>query len=167
MMRIGHGYDIHRFAEATTDADLILAGVRVPYERKIVAHSDGDVIIHALCDALLGALALGDIGEHFPDTDLAFKNSDSRIFLRKIMSMVKERGYCVGNVDISVIAEVPKLSGYKLAMRENLAQDLEVSLNNVNVKATTHEKLDAVGQKQGIAAHAVALLMVNNANFIK
>jgi 2-C-methyl-D-erythritol 2,4-cyclodiphosphate synthase len=167
MIRIGHGYDIHRFSDEKAPAILVLGGVSIPYEKKLLAHSDGDLVIHALCDALLGALALGDIGQHFPDTDVQYKNTDSRFFLKKIMQSVKEKGYQVGNADISIIAEAPKLSPYKLAMRENLAQDLEVLVDAVNVKATTHEKLDAIGNKQGIAAHAVVLLVGINANTIK
>lgn len=167
MMRIGHGYDIHRFSEETVDATLTLGGVAIPYSKKLLAHSDGDLVIHALCDALLGALAMGDIGEHFPDTDPQFKNKDSRFFLRHILSLVKDKGYRVGNVDLSIIAEAPKLSPFKMQMRESLAHILEVAISDVNVKATTHEKLDAIGNKQGIAAHAVVLLMVNDANIIK
>ncbi|HRE32522.1 MAG TPA: 2-C-methyl-D-erythritol 2,4-cyclodiphosphate synthase [Candidatus Berkiella sp.] len=167
MMRIGHGYDIHRFAEEKTEATLVLGGVSIPYEKRLLAHSDGDLVIHALCDALLGALALGDIGQHFPDTDVQYKNTNSRLFLRNIMQLVKENGYQVGNVDISIIAQAPKLAHYKSKMCENLAEDLEVSIRQVNVKATTHENLDAIGQKLGIAAHAVALLMVKNENIVK
>lgn len=164
MIRIGHGYDIHRFSEETSDATLVLGGVAIPHNKKLLAHSDGDLVIHALCDALLGALALGDIGQHFPDTDVQYKNTDSRFFLRNIMQIVKSKGYRVGNVDISIIAEAPKLSSYKQQMCAILASDLEVDVNAVNVKATTHEKLDAIGNKLGIAAHAVVLLMVNNEN---
>lgn len=167
MIRIGHGYDIHRFSDELMETTLILGGVAIPYRKKIVAHSDGDLVIHALCDALLGALALGDIGEHFPDTDPQFKNKDSRFFLSHILSLVKDKGYRVGNVDLSIIAEAPKLSPYKMQMRESLAQLLEVTISDVNVKATTHEKLDAIGNKQGIAAHAVVLLTRNDANIIK
>jgi len=159
MMRIGHGYDIHRFSDEKTNATLVLGGVSIPYEKKLLAHSDGDLVIHALCDALLGALALGDIGQHFPDTDAAYQNADSLIFLEKIMQSVKQKGYRVGNADITIIAEAPKLTPYKEDMRKNLAKALEVSLDDVNVKATTHEKLDAIGNKQGIAAHAVVLLV--------
>lgn len=159
MMRIGHGYDIHRFSDEKTTATLVLGGVSIPYEKKLLAHSDGDLVIHALCDALLGALALGDIGQHFPDTDAAYQNADSLIFLAKIMQSVNDKGYRIGNADISIIAEAPKLTPYKQAMRENLAKALAVSVDDVNVKATTHEKLDAIGNKQGIAAHAVVLLV--------
>lgn len=164
MIRIGHGYDIHRFSDEKSAATLVLGGVSIPYERKLLAHSDGDLVIHAVCDALLGAMAMGDIGQHFPDTDAQYKNTDSRFFLKKILKDIKEKGYRVGNLDISIIAEVPKLTPYKIEMRQNLADVLEVSIDAVNVKATTHEKLDAIGNKQGIAAHAVVLLMGNHAN---
>ncbi|MBN9286984.1 MAG: 2-C-methyl-D-erythritol 2,4-cyclodiphosphate synthase [Gammaproteobacteria bacterium] len=161
MMRIGHGYDIHRLEEDNniTKQYIILGGVQIPYERGIVAHSDGDVVIHAICDALLGACGLGDIGQHFPDTDPKYKNHDSREFLRLILQKVLAQGYVIGNVDVSIIAQAPKLAPHILLMRENLALDLQTSVNNVNVKATTHERLDAVGQKLGIAVHAVALLV--------
>jgi len=159
LIRIGHGYDIHRFSDEKSDATLVLGGVSIPYERKLLAHSDGDLVIHALCDALLGALALGDIGQYFPDTDVQYKNTDSLLFLEKIMQSVNEHGYRVGNADISIIAEAPKLTAFKLAMREKLAKGLAVTVGEVNVKATTHEKLDAIGNKQGIAAHAVVLLV--------
>jgi 2-C-methyl-D-erythritol 2,4-cyclodiphosphate synthase len=158
MMRIGHGYDIHRFEEVATKNYIMLGGVKIAYERGIQAHSDGDVVIHAICDALLGACALGDIGKHFPDTESENKNKDSREFLRNIMQKVKKMGFCVGNVDVSIIAQVPKLAPYILNMQEVLAEDLQVSLNQINVKATTNENLDAVGNRQGIAVHAVALL---------
>lgn len=159
MMRIGHGYDIHRFEDIKTKSAIVLGGVKIPYERGIVAHSDGDVVIHALIDAMLGACALGDIGKHFPDTDPEHKDQDSRVFLRHILEKVNACGYQIGNADISIIAQAPKLQPYILAMQENLAQDLQVELNCVNVKATTHERLDAIGQKLGIAAHAVVLLI--------
>lgn len=158
-MRIGHGYDIHRFEETSSKQHIILGGVQIPYERGIVAHSDGDVAIHAICDALLGASGLGDIGQHFPDTDPKYKNHDSRDFLRLVMQKVLAQGYVIGNVDVSIIAQAPKLAPHIMAMRENLALDLQTSVNNVNVKATTNEGLDAVGLKLGIAVHAVALLV--------
>ncbi len=161
MMRIGHGYDIHRFEETNTKSHIVLGGVKIPFEKGIVAHSDGDVVIHALIDAMLGACALGDIGKHFPDTDPAHKDKDSRIFLKHVLEKVNACGYKIGNADISIIAQAPKLQPFILAMQENLAQDLQVSFNDVNVKATTHERLDAIGQKLGIAAHAVVLLYKN------
>lgn len=166
-MRIGHGYDIHRFEETPTRDYITLGGVKIPHDRGIVAHSDGDLVIHAICDALLGAMALGDIGRHFPDTDPALKNMDSRIFLRSIMQKVFDGGYVVGNVDVTIIAQAPRLAPFVDLMRETLAQDLQVSVNEVNVKATTHERLDAIGNKLGIAAHAVAIVRKTDANITK
>jgi 2-C-methyl-D-erythritol 2,4-cyclodiphosphate synthase len=163
MMRIGHGYDIHRFEDTPSAKGITLGGVHIPYEKSLVAHSDGDVAIHALCDALLGACALGDIGQHFPDTDPAFKNCDSRLLLTQVLQKVLKLGYSVANADISIIAQAPKLAPHILAMRENLATDLQVSINQINVKATTHEGLDAIGEKRGIAAHAVVLLQAKGA----
>lgn len=159
MMRIGHGYDIHRLEEAPTKQSIILGGVSIPYERGLDAHSDGDVVIHAICDALLGACALGDIGTHFPDTSAEYKDCDSRDLLREVLMKVRACGYEVGNVDVSIIAEVPRLLPYIPQMQENIAEDLQTSINQVSVKARTNEGLDAVGQKLGIAAHAVALLV--------
>jgi 2-C-methyl-D-erythritol 2,4-cyclodiphosphate synthase len=157
-MRIGHGYDIHRFEEVATKSFVMLGGVKIPYEKGIVAHSDGDVVIHAVCDALLGACCLGDIGQHFPDTDKAFKNCDSRALLRNVMQKLSDLNYQVVNVDVSIIAQAPKISPHKLAMQEILAKDMQVSINDVNIKATTNEGLDATGNKLGIAVHAVALI---------
>jgi 2-C-methyl-D-erythritol 2,4-cyclodiphosphate synthase len=159
-IRIGHGYDIHRFEENSTKASIMLGGVRIPYERGLIAHSDGDVLIHAVCDALLGACGLGDIGQHFPDTDPAYKESDSRMLLRQVVQKIHAKDFQVGNVDITVIAEAPKLSPYMIEIKENIASDLQVFIEQVNVKATTNEKLDAIGNKLGIAVHAVALLRV-------
>ncbi len=158
MIRIGHGYDIHRFEEKPSKNYITLGGVQIPYERGLIAHSDGDVVIHAICDALLGACALGDIGKHFPDTATENKDKNSREFLRNIMQKVNVKGYSVANVDVSIIAQTPKLAPHILPMQELLAQDLQISLDQVNVKATTNEGLDAVGNRQGIAVHAVALL---------
>ncbi len=157
-MRIGHGYDIHRFETQPTRQFIVLGGVHIPYERGLLAHSDGDVVIHAICDALLGACALGDIGQHFPDTDLRYKDCDSRTLLCHVVDLVHLAHLSVANVDVTIIAQAPKLAPYTQAMRENLAQDLQVSLNAINIKATTNEQLDALGQKLGIAVHAVALL---------
>jgi 2-C-methyl-D-erythritol 2,4-cyclodiphosphate synthase len=156
-MRIGHGYDVHAFREGD---HLVLGGVRIPFDKAFLAHSDGDVAIHALCDALLGAAALGDIGQHFPDTSGEFKNIDSRILLRRVVALLKERGHFVGNVDITIVAQAPKLAPHIPAMRENLAADLDVDLDRVNVKATTTERLGFAGRGEGIAAYAVALLLV-------
>lgn len=154
-MRIGHGYDTHRFAEGRR---LILGGVSVPYERGLAAHSDGDVVVHALCDALLGAAGLGDIGRHFPDTRAELEGIDSRILLRDIVQRLKASGLRVANADLTVLAERPKLSGFIEEMRANLAADLGLERSRVNVKATTSEGMGFVGRGEGIAAHAVALL---------
>jgi len=154
-MRIGHGYDVHAFTEGN---HIVLGGISIPYSHAFAAHSDGDVLIHALCDALFGALALGDIGRHFPDTSAEFANIDSRILLRHVMGLVHEQGYRLGNADMTIIAQAPKLSPYVEAMRVNLAADLQAELGQVNVKATTTEKLGFAGRKEGIAAHAVVLL---------
>jgi 2-C-methyl-D-erythritol 2,4-cyclodiphosphate synthase len=155
-MRIGHGYDVHRFGEGD---HLMLGGVRIDFDKGFVAHSDGDVAIHALCDALLGAAALGDIGQHFPDTSAEFENIDSRILLRKVAELLNKHGFVVGNVDLTIIAQAPKMAPHIPAMRENLAADLNVELNQVNVKATTTEGLGFTGQGEGIAVHAVVLLV--------
>lgn len=163
MLKIGHGYDIHRFDDVSSGTEeLTLGGVKIPYTRSLKAHSDGDVVIHAISDALLGALGKGDIGEHFPDTDPAYAGYDSRRFLRAIIDELTMQGYRVGNVDVTIIAESPKITPYKWQMRECLASDLHLSVDEINIKATTHEKLDAVGQAQGIAVHAVALLVKNS-----
>ena len=154
-MRIGHGYDVHRF----TDGDsLILGGVTIPYHYAFLAHSDGDVLLHALCDALLGAAGMGDIGQHFPDTDAQFKNINSRSLLNHVMQLLNKAGLSVGNVDITIVAEAPKMAPHIQAMRDNIAHDLGVVDHAVNVKATTTEGLGFVGEKQGIAVHAVALI---------
>ena len=154
-MRIGHGYDTHRFAAGRP---LILGGVAIPHDRGLLAHSDGDVVIHALCDALLGAAALGDLGTHFPDDDSDFKDIDSRNLLRKTQTLLADKGWKLVNADITVIAEGPKLAPHIDAMRANLSADLGVHQGAVSIKATTNEKMDAVGQKQGIAVHVVALI---------
>ncbi|WP_028627468.1 MULTISPECIES: 2-C-methyl-D-erythritol 2,4-cyclodiphosphate synthase [Pseudomonas] len=155
-MRIGHGYDVHRFGEGDF---ITLGGVRIPHKFGLVAHSDGDVLLHALCDALLGAAALGDIGKHFPDTDPQFKGADSRALLRHVLSLVKAKGWKVGNVDGTIVAQAPKMAPHIEAMRANIAADLGVELDQVNVKATTTEKLGFTGREEGIAVHAVALLL--------
>ena len=154
-MRIGHGFDVHKFGGK---GPLVLAGIKVPFEQGFIAHSDGDVAIHALCDALLGALCLGDIGNHFPDTDSDYENIDSRILLRHVVSLMTEQSYEIGNVDITIVAQAPKMAPHLLAMRECLAEDLLCNINQVNVKATTTEKLGYTGRKEGIAVHSVALL---------
>lgn len=155
MMRIGHGYDVHAFGDGD---HVVLGGVRIDCDRGLVAHSDGDVLIHALCDALLGAAGLGDIGRHFPDTDERFSGADSRDLLRAVVSQLQSAGWSVGNVDLTVIAQTPRLSEHVAAMQGNLAQDLGVGRDCVNVKATTTERLGFVGREEGIASHAVALL---------
>ncbi len=155
MMRIGHGYDVHRFQEGD---HITLGGVRIAHDQAFVAHSDGDVLLHAICDALLGALGLGDIGRHFPDTDPRFKGADSRQLLRAVMSMAGARGWRVVNLDSTILAQAPKMAPHIEAMRSVIAQELQVSEEQVNVKATTTETLGFVGRKEGIAAHAVVLL---------
>ena len=154
-MRIGHGYDVHAFGQG--DA-LILGGVEIPFNRAFIAHSDGDVLIHALIDALLGALALGDIGQHFPDTDGAYKDISSRYLLATVVSLMRERGYQLGNADITLAAERPKMAPHIESMRLNLSADLGCSMDQINIKATTTEKLGFVGREEGIACHAVVLL---------
>ena len=155
-MRIGHGYDVHRFGEGEF---ITLGGVRIPHRFGLVAHSDGDVLLHALSDALLGAAALGDIGRHFPDTDPQFKGADSRALLRHVLGLVQGKGWRVGNVDATIVAQAPKMAPHIAAMRGNIAADLQVELDAVNVKATTTEKLGFAGREEGIAVHAVALLL--------
>ena len=155
-MRIGHGYDIHQFTENTP---LILGGVKIPYKFGIKAHSDGDVLIHAICDAILGACARGDIGQHFPDNDSKNKNISSRLMLSKIFQLMHTDNYKLGNLDATIIAEKPRLASYIETMRINLAADLQTNITNINIKATTHEKQDAIGQGKAISAHAVILLI--------
>lgn len=154
--RIGHGFDVHAFGG---DGPVTLGGVKIDYSQGLIAHSDGDVVLHALADALLGALALGDIGHHFPDTDAQFKGIDSRILLRHVFADVQKLGYAIGNVDVTIMAQAPKMAPHVLAMRQNIAADLACDMSQVNVKATTTEKLGFVGRKEGIAVEAVALLV--------
>ncbi|WP_079201125.1 2-C-methyl-D-erythritol 2,4-cyclodiphosphate synthase [Pseudomonas sp. CC6-YY-74] len=155
-MRIGHGYDVHRFGEGEF---ITLGGVRIPHSFGLIAHSDGDVLLHALADALLGAAALGDIGKHFPDTDPTFKGADSRMLLRHVLGLLQAKGWQVGNVDATIIAQTPKMAAHIQQMRSLIAEDLQVTLDQVNVKATTTEKLGFTGREEGIAVHAVALLV--------
>lgn len=155
-MRIGHGFDVHKFGEGEF---VTLGGVQIPYEKGLLAHSDGDVALHALSDALLGAAALGDIGKHFPDTDDAYAGADSRVLLRHVVGLIRDKGYRISNVDITIIAQAPKMAPHIQAMRENIAADLNVRLDDVNVKATTTEKLGFEGRKEGISTHAIALLL--------
>ncbi|QCP03258.1 2-C-methyl-D-erythritol 2,4-cyclodiphosphate synthase [Salinivibrio kushneri] len=154
-MRIGHGFDVHKFGG---DGPVIIGGVSVPYAQGLVAHSDGDVALHALCDALLGAIAAGDIGQHFPDTSDEWKGADSRVLLRDVYSKVRRKGYQLGNADITIIAQAPKMGPHIDAMREAIASDLCVTVDAVNVKATTSERLGFTGRKEGIACEAVVLL---------
>ena len=154
-MRIGHGFDVHKFGG---EGPLMLAGVAIPFDKGFIAHSDGDVAIHALCDAILGALCLGDIGNHFPDTDGKYENISSRILLRHVVSLMVKKGYQIGNGDITIIAQAPKIAPHLLAMRECLSEDLNCSIDQINVKATTTEKLGYAGRKEGIAVHCVILL---------
>lgn len=155
MYRIGHGYDTHSFE---IGRPLILGGVNIPYDKGMRAHSDGDVIIHALCDALLGAAGLGDIGQHFPDTDARFSNADSRIFLREVVQKISERQYEINNVDVTVLAQAPKLAQYLPAMKSKLAEDMLITDEQINLKATTTEKMGFVGREEGIACYATALI---------
>lgn len=155
-MRIGHGYDVHKFGGA---GPVVLAGVEIPYEQGFIAHSDGDVAIHALCDAILGALCLADIGNHFPDTDGQYENISSRILLRHVVGLMQEKGFKLGNADITIAAQAPKIAPHLLPMRTVLAKDLVCDLDQVNVKATTTEKLGFVGRKEGVEVHAVVLLV--------
>lgn len=159
-LRIGHGFDVHRFGEGD---HLMIGGVRLPFERGFVAHSDGDVLLHAISDALLGACALGDIGRHFPDTDPAWQGADSRGLLRHVVALVRDAGYCVGNLDATLMAQAPRMAEWILPMRETIAADLGVAVGDVNVKATTTERLGFTGRGEGIAAEAVVLLMAAKA----
>ena len=154
-MRIGHGYDVHRLVE---DRKLIIGGVEIPYEKGLLGHSDADVLTHAVMDALSGAARLGDIGKLFPDTDPAYKGISSMKLLKQVGQKIRDAGYCVGNVDVTVIAQAPKLKDYILQMEENLAEMLETSVKNINVKATTEERLGFTGDGSGIACHAVCLV---------
>ncbi len=156
MMRIGHGFDVHAFGG---EGPIVIAGVRIPYEQGLLAHSDGDVALHAATDALLGAAALGDIGKLFPDTDPAYKGADSRVLLREAFRHIQEKGYRLGNLDVTIIAQAPKMLPHIPQMRVNLAEDLQCHMDDINVKATTTEKLGFTGRKEGIACEAVALLV--------
>jgi len=153
--RIGHGYDSHRFV---SDRKLILGGVEIPYEKGMLAHSDGDVVIHAICDALLGAAALGDIGQHFPDTAKEYKAIDSRILLRHVAQLIRDVHYQINNVDATILADQPKLKNFIAAMRSNIAADLKLSVEQVSIKATTNEGMGFIGRGEGIAVQAVTLI---------
>ena len=158
-MRIGQGFDVHQLVEGRK---LIIGGVEIPYEKGLLGHSDADVLLHAVCDALLGAAALGDIGRHFSDAEAKYKNIDSRILLREALHLVREQGYRVGNVDATIIAQAPKMAPHIFQMEANIAADLRVEKSAVNVKATTTEKLGLTGRGEGIAAQAVVLLLTDN-----
>jgi 2-C-methyl-D-erythritol 2,4-cyclodiphosphate synthase len=158
-MRIGTGFDVHKFGDEKVES-IRIGGVDVPHTVSILAHSDGDVVLHALCDAMLGALALGDIGHHFPDTDPNLENVDSRELLRQVTRIVREKGYRIGNADVTLIAEAPRVAAYVSQMRQSIAADTQSSLDQISVKATTTEKLGFAGRKEGIAAEAVVLLEV-------
>ena len=155
MIRIGHGYDVHRLVE---DRKLILGGVDIPHEKGLLGHSDADVLLHAISDALLGALSLGDIGKHFPDTDPRYAGADSRKLLEAVAALIRERGWRVGNIDATVLAQAPKLAPHIQRMRENISESLSIDIDRVSIKATTEEKLGFTGERLGIAAHAVCLL---------
>jgi 2-C-methyl-D-erythritol 2,4-cyclodiphosphate synthase len=154
-MRIGHGYDVHKFGGT---GPIIIAGVSIDHVMGLIAHSDGDVLLHALCDALLGALALGDIGKHFPDTDPELAGIDSRELLRHVYKLITDKQYHLGNLDLTIVAQEPKMAPHIELMRENIAADLNADISQINVKATTTEKLGFAGRKEGIAAYAVVLL---------
>lgn len=155
MMRIGHGYDVHKFAGP---GPIVIAGVTIPHAQGLLAHSDGDVALHALCDALLGALALGDIGKHFPDTEAKYKGIDSRQLLRHVCQLVADKGYQLANLDLTIVAQAPRMANHIDDMRQTIAADMAACLPQVNVKATTTEKLGFTGRQEGIACHAVVLL---------
>ncbi|WP_394200281.1 2-C-methyl-D-erythritol 2,4-cyclodiphosphate synthase [Shewanella waksmanii] len=155
-IRIGHGFDVHKFGG---ELPLILGGVEVPYDTGLVAHSDGDVVLHAISDAVLGAMALGDIGKHFPDTDPDFKGADSRVLLRHCYQLAQQQGFVIGNLDVTIIAQAPKMLPHIEAIRTVLAQDLQADVGQINVKATTTEKLGFTGRKEGIAVEAVVLMV--------
>lgn len=161
MIRIGHGYDVHAFGG---DKPLILGGVEIENHVGLIAHSDGDVLLHAVCDALLGSLALGDIGKHFPDTDEQYSGANSRVLLKKVYQLVNDKKYVLSNLDVTVIAQTPKMASHIENIRQIIATDLSVNIDQVNVKATTTEKLGFVGKKEGIAVHAVVL--VENASLV-
>ena len=155
IIRIGHGYDVHAFEDGN---HVILGGVKIPYHSQFKAHSDGDVLLHAVCDAMLGALALGDIGQHFPDTDNAYKDVDSRTLFKQVYQLVNEQDYVLSNLDVTIIAQEPKMAPHIMKMRANLAEDCNVSEELINVKATTTENLGFIGREEGIAVHSVCLL---------
>ena len=157
LMRVGMGYDVHRLKK---DRDLILGGVKIPWEKGLLGHSDADVLIHAIMDALLGAAALGDIGQHFPDTDPAYKGISSIRLLKHVAALLSEKGYGIGNIDAVIIAQKPKMAPHIPQMKENIAEALEIDMDCLNIKATTEEKLGFTGREEGIASEAVCLLYI-------
>lgn len=157
-MRIGHGYDVHQLVEGRK---LILGGIEIDHAKGLLGHSDADVLLHAICDAIIGALGLGDIGRHFPDTDEQYAGIDSRVLLQNVAALMKQRGFIIGNLDATVIAQQPKLASYISTMEKNIAEDLVCSAEHINIKATTTEKLGFAGREEGIEAHAVVVLLTN------
>lgn len=157
-MRIGHGYDVHQLVEGRK---LILGGIEIDHAKGLLGHSDADVLLHAICDAIIGALGLGDIGRHFPDTDEQYAGIDSRVLLQNVAALMKQRGFIIGNLDATVIAQQPKLASYISTMEKNIAEDLACSVEHINIKATTTEKLGFAGREEGIEAHAVVVLLTN------
>ena len=155
MMRIGHGYDAHSFTEGRP---LILGGVTIPFDKGLAAHSDGDAVIHALCDALLGAAGLGDMGAYFPDTDAKFKNKNSREFLHEVSALIGKQNLAVVNIDITILAQAPKMAPHIATMKKNISEDLKTDINNINIKATTTEGMGFIGRGEGLSVHAVTLL---------
>lgn len=156
--RIGHGYDVHRFGEGEF---LVLGGVKIPYHHGFIAHSDGDVLIHSLCDALLGSVAEGDIGQHFPDNDEKYRNIDSRLLLVRCDEILKRRNYAIGNIDATIVAQAPKMSSYIQTMCQQLSEVLDISISQINIKATTTEKLGFAGREEGVAVHTVVMVYTN------
>ena len=157
-MRIGHGYDVHQLVEGRT---LILGGIEIDHAKGLLGHSDADVLLHAICDAIIGGLGLGDIGRHFPDTDEQYAGIDSRVLLQNVAALMKQRGFMIGNLDATVIAQQPKLASHISTMEKNIAEDLACSVEHINIKATTTEKLGFAGREEGIEAHAVVVLLTN------
>ena len=155
VFRVGHGYDVHRFGDGD---HIVMAGIRIPFDHGFIAHSDGDVLIHALCDALLGSIAAGDIGQHFPDTDQQYENIDSAVLLKQVNDMLSQSDACISNIDITIVAQKPKMAPHITAMRSSLADILKVDIGLINIKATTTEGLGFQGRSEGIAVHSVALV---------
>lgn len=157
--RIGHGYDVHRFGEGD---GIVLGGIKIPHNQRFIAHSDGDVLIHALCDAMIGSIAAGDIGQHFPDTDERYKDIDSTILLKETSTLLEENHYSLSNADITIVAQAPRMSAYIMPMRERLSSVLDVDVTSINIKATTTEQLGFTGREEGIAVHCVVMVYKNN-----